>query len=143
MKVIKSIHTHFWIFQWIPHVEWWATDIYIYIERYWATCVKQLAAMAWSKSTAVMSSIRTSNCNYCQFQVGKTVGWLKCTMDVAFLEDDRRVLLGCCVCDLNGRFITVQTRWKRMKVFVLKGEEMTLFEAIRFISSKGWHNVIF
>lgn len=45
--------------------------------------------------------------------------------------------------DSNGWFITAQTRWKRMKVSVLEGEVMALLEAIRFVSSKGWHNVIF
>jgi len=30
-----------------------------------------------------------------------------------------------------------------MKMSVLEGEAMVLVEAIRFVSSKGWHNVIF
>jgi len=64
-------------------------------------------------------------------------------MDVSFHEADRRVLMGCYVRDSNGRFITAQIRWKRMKFFVLEGKAMTLVEAIRFVSNKGWNNVIF
>jgi len=61
---------------------------------------------------------------------------LKCNVDVAFHEVYRRVSLGCCVHDSNGQFITTQTRLKKMKVFVLEGEPVTLLEAIRFVSNK-------
>jgi hypothetical protein len=64
-------------------------------------------------------------------------------VDIAFHEAGRKVSLGCCVRDSNGRFITGQTRWKRLKVSLLEGEAMALLEAIMFVSSKGWHNVIF
>lgn len=64
-------------------------------------------------------------------------------MDVAFHEANSRVPLGCCVCDSNGRFITTQTRWKRMKVSILEREAMTLLEVINFVSINRWHNVFF
>jgi hypothetical protein len=71
------------------------------------------------------------------------IGWLKCKVDVAFHEAGRRVSMGFYVCDSNGRFITAQARWKKQKVSVLEEDAMALVEAIKFVSSKGWHNVIF
>lgn len=121
-------------------VEWRETNT----KWYRMACVRKLATVAWSKSTTTTSSIWPSHYNCCQFQVWKiTIGWFKCNMDVAFHEANSRVPLGCCVCDSNGRFITTQTRWKRMKVSILEREAMTLLEVINFVSINRWHNVFF
>jgi len=45
---------------------------------------------------------------------------------------------------VEGKMVFLYVHYfDRLKVSVLEGEAMAVLEAIRFVSSKGWHNVIF
>lgn len=51
--------------------------------------------------------------------------------------------MGACLRDENGTFVAALTTYYEVVITIAKGEAWGLYDGIQWISSVGYHNVIF
>ncbi|GAU35379.1 hypothetical protein TSUD_57280 [Trifolium subterraneum] len=70
-------------------------------------------------------------------------GWSKCNVDASCHYESGRTGWGWCFRNSHGAFIAACTNVSMHKFSTLEGEAMTLLEAIREASFRGWSNIVF
>jgi len=69
--------------------------------------------------------------------------YFKCNIDATFFTTKKTVSMGACLRDEKGTFVAALTTYCEAVMTVAEGEAWGLYQGIQWISSLGYHNVIF